>query len=92
MASRRIALRVGDVVEYLGSGYSRPNGETMTPGDVGTVDKVLPPEKANPLLADDETGEMYPGINGYARVVWPRCRPALVWPEDEGKQWRKAPQ
>lgn len=88
---RKIGVLVGDRIEYIGPTVSRPeHNQVQKAGDVGTVVRVDPIDPPNAaLVIDEETMETYPGRDGCALVAWPHYEPGLIWPEYEGKRWRR---
>jgi hypothetical protein len=93
---KAITVGFGDRVVYLGSESWRTNPETgertswKEPGDVGKVVEIKPPRAGVGVIVVDGEEIEDPDRDGYAVVEWPHWGRALIWPDGEGKQWRRA--
>jgi hypothetical protein len=93
---KTIAVKVGDRIEYLGAESWREDLSTgkrtseHKTGDVGTVVEVKRPEPAAGIIVDRDGEEIDDqGRDGCAVVLWPNWGRGLIWPDGEGRTWKK---
>lgn len=87
---KEINVKIGDRIEYRGSGIRSETGKSLSVGDIGRVIEIHSARAGVGWIEVDGEDFEDRDRDGYACVDWPTWGRRLIRVENEGKTWRRA--